>query len=65
MEDAEYLTSMRGEYLPDKASTGWQDMVLELPLQAGEHFLELRVKRGDISIENFTLSFETEKRTGK
>lgn len=65
LEDAEYLTSMRGEYLPDKASTGWQDMVLELPLHAGEHFIELRVKRGDISIENFTLSFETKKLTSK
>lgn len=58
LEDVEYLTEMNGIGLPSDAVGKWQEMSFDVPLQEGEHVIEFRVKKGNISIKNFTIEYE-------
>lgn len=58
LEDVEYLTHMHGIKLPEDSVGSWQDLQFNVPLKEGFHVLELRVKKGNVTIENFTIDYE-------
>ena len=55
--DGTYKTAESGRELPDKKPCGKQTGTLYVPLtlEAGEHYIELRVTRGAMKFYDFTL----------
>lgn len=58
LEDVEYLTDRNGVALADAEPGQWQEMTFEVPLKKGDHELQFRVKKGNVSIKDFTVEYK-------
>lgn len=55
LSNVEYLTDHNGVKIPTECLDKWGRMVFEVPLEEGEQTFELRVKKGPVDINYFTL----------